>query len=180
LQDYEYRDLNRHSTETTYDVEGRLLTTRFMHPGSSDWVSRRSYDAAGRLIQVSSGKAGERSTETLYTYDENGRVAKVRCTGEKLVPRLGKGGGGHGFIGGSAYRGSGVTRGARKDSGLRPWLPLAVGAATSYTRLISEESVRAALDTNVLAYADGVNGADMKRTALELVAKLPGSAVLRS
>ena len=35
-----------------------------------------------------------------------------------------------------------------------------------------------ALDTNVLAYAEGVNGADMKRTALELVEKLPESAVL--
>jgi predicted nucleic acid-binding protein len=38
--------------------------------------------------------------------------------------------------------------------------------------------VRVALDTNILAYAEGVNGADMKRTALELVEKLPDSAVL--
>jgi predicted nucleic acid-binding protein len=38
--------------------------------------------------------------------------------------------------------------------------------------------VRVALDTNILAYAEGVNGADMKRTALELVEKLPESAVL--
>ena len=35
-----------------------------------------------------------------------------------------------------------------------------------------------ALDTNVLAYAEGLNGADMKRTALELVEKSPESAVL--
>lgn len=38
--------------------------------------------------------------------------------------------------------------------------------------------MRVALDTNVLAYAEGVNGEDMKRTALELVEKLPESAVL--
>jgi len=37
--------------------------------------------------------------------------------------------------------------------------------------------VRVALDTNILAYAEGVNGADMKRTALELVEKLPQDAV---
>ena len=38
--------------------------------------------------------------------------------------------------------------------------------------------MRVALDTNILAYAEGVNGADMKRTALELVEQLPGSAVV--
>lgn len=38
--------------------------------------------------------------------------------------------------------------------------------------------MRVALDTNILAYAEGVNGEDMKRTALELVEKLPESAVL--
>jgi predicted nucleic acid-binding protein len=38
--------------------------------------------------------------------------------------------------------------------------------------------VRVALDTNVLAYAEGVNGLDMKRTALDLVEKLPENAVL--
>lgn len=37
--------------------------------------------------------------------------------------------------------------------------------------------MRVALDTNILAYAEGVNGADMKRTALELVEKLPRGAV---
>ena len=31
---------------------------------------------------------------------------------------------------------------------------------------------------HVLAYAEGLNGADMKRTALELVERLPESAVL--
>jgi predicted nucleic acid-binding protein len=38
--------------------------------------------------------------------------------------------------------------------------------------------LRVALDTNILAYAEGVNGASMKRTALELVEKLPEGAVL--
>ena len=38
--------------------------------------------------------------------------------------------------------------------------------------------MRVALDTNILAYAEGVNGAAMKRTALELVEKLPEGAVL--
>jgi predicted nucleic acid-binding protein len=39
--------------------------------------------------------------------------------------------------------------------------------------------VRVALDTNILAYAEGVNGDKMKRAAIELVEKLPpGSVVL--
>lgn len=38
--------------------------------------------------------------------------------------------------------------------------------------------MRVALDTNILAYAEGANGADMKRTALELVQNLPEDAVL--
>ena len=38
--------------------------------------------------------------------------------------------------------------------------------------------MRVALDTNILAYAEGVNGAAMKRTALELVERLPEGAVL--
>ena len=38
--------------------------------------------------------------------------------------------------------------------------------------------MRLALDANILAYAEGINGADMRRTALELVEKLPGDAVL--
>lgn len=38
--------------------------------------------------------------------------------------------------------------------------------------------MRIALDTNILAYAEGVNGAEMKHTALELMEKLPESAVL--
>jgi len=33
--------------------------------------------------------------------------------------------------------------------------------------------VRVALDTNVLAYAEGVNGATMKRSALKLIERLP-------
>lgn len=65
-------------TETIYDEAGRLLTTRHMNPGSSDWVSTRSYDEAGRLTKIISGKAGELASETLYAYDEKGRVAEVR------------------------------------------------------------------------------------------------------
>jgi len=38
--------------------------------------------------------------------------------------------------------------------------------------------VRVALDTNVLAYAEGVNGAAMKVAALELIEKLPTGTVL--
>ncbi len=38
--------------------------------------------------------------------------------------------------------------------------------------------MRVALDTNVLAYAEGVNGASMKRAALELIEKLPPGTVL--
>jgi len=38
--------------------------------------------------------------------------------------------------------------------------------------------VRVALDTDVLAYAEGVNGAAMKETAMELVRQLPQAATL--
>jgi predicted nucleic acid-binding protein len=38
--------------------------------------------------------------------------------------------------------------------------------------------VRVALDTNVLAYAEGVNGLAMKKAALELVDKLPQNSVI--
>ncbi|HVO64328.1 MAG TPA: PIN domain-containing protein [Terriglobales bacterium] len=38
--------------------------------------------------------------------------------------------------------------------------------------------MRLALDTNVLAYAEGVNGASMKKVALDLVRKLPASGTL--
>ena len=38
--------------------------------------------------------------------------------------------------------------------------------------------MRVALDTNILAYAEGVNGAEMRRKALELVQKLPEGAAL--
>jgi len=39
--------------------------------------------------------------------------------------------------------------------------------------------VRVALDTNILAYAEGVNGAERKANALDLMQRLPaGSAVL--
>jgi predicted nucleic acid-binding protein len=39
--------------------------------------------------------------------------------------------------------------------------------------------MRVALDTNVLAYAEGVNGAPMRKAALELVERLPeGTALL--
>ena len=36
--------------------------------------------------------------------------------------------------------------------------------------------MRLALDTNVLAYAEGVNGAARKNTSLEIIAKLPANA----
>ena len=38
--------------------------------------------------------------------------------------------------------------------------------------------MRVALDTNILAYAEGVNGAAMKRGALDLVQRLPEGAAL--
>lgn len=38
--------------------------------------------------------------------------------------------------------------------------------------------MRLALDTNVLAYAEGVNGTEMKRAALELLEALPSGAIL--
>jgi predicted nucleic acid-binding protein len=38
--------------------------------------------------------------------------------------------------------------------------------------------VKLALDTNILAYAEGVNGAARKRTALDIIAKLPPESTL--
>jgi len=38
--------------------------------------------------------------------------------------------------------------------------------------------MRLALDTNVLAYAEGVNGVAKKRAALEIIEKLPGESTL--
>jgi predicted nucleic acid-binding protein len=38
--------------------------------------------------------------------------------------------------------------------------------------------LRVALDTNVLAYAEGVNGTGMKSVALELLGKLPQASVV--
>lgn len=38
--------------------------------------------------------------------------------------------------------------------------------------------MRLALDTNILAYAEGVNGAPMKKVALQLLEKLPEGATL--
>lgn len=38
--------------------------------------------------------------------------------------------------------------------------------------------MRVALDTNILAYAEGVNGASMKKAALDLVDKLPQASVV--
>ena len=38
--------------------------------------------------------------------------------------------------------------------------------------------MRIALDTNILAYAEGVNGTPRKKAALELVQKLPDGATL--
>jgi len=37
--------------------------------------------------------------------------------------------------------------------------------------------VRIALDTNILAYAEGVNGAEMQATALDLISRLPDTDV---
>lgn len=38
--------------------------------------------------------------------------------------------------------------------------------------------MRFALDTNILAYAEGVNGAARKKAALEIIAKLPSDSTL--
>jgi len=38
--------------------------------------------------------------------------------------------------------------------------------------------VKVALDTNVLAYAEGTNGAEMKEAALQLIQRLPGDSII--
>jgi len=41
---------------------------------------------------------------------------------------------------------------------------------------VTEQSTRIALDTNILAYVEGVNGAEAKQPAAELIRKLPESS----
>lgn len=50
---------------------------------------------------------------------------------------------------------------------------MAAGNGTSYT---SNPTLRLALDTNVLAYAEGVNGGPRKKTALGIIDKLPADS----
>ena len=38
--------------------------------------------------------------------------------------------------------------------------------------------MRVALDTNILAYAEGINGSAMRETALELIGRLPSGAIV--
>ena len=86
MQEYEQRDLYRHSTETIYDVVGNLLVIRSLQPSPQDWVSTRTYDATGRLTKISSGKSGEPPAETFYTYDKSGRVSEIQAaTNEEIV-----------------------------------------------------------------------------------------------
>jgi len=51
---------------------------------------------------------------------------------------------------------------------------LAAGRGKNYTNETNQ--VRLALDTNVLAYVEGVNGISRQRSAAEIVARLPAAA----
>lgn len=60
-----------------YDIEGRLVGTRWRNPDGSEWVTRRIYDASGHLQKTESGKEGEPKAETVYSYDDQGRLLKI-------------------------------------------------------------------------------------------------------
>ncbi len=83
----QYHDGYTCSTESTYDLDGRLLQIRVIHPDSSEWVSARTYDCAGHLTKIISGQAGSHQTETIYSYDGNGRIIEIRTVAQPEPPQ---------------------------------------------------------------------------------------------
>ena len=49
---------------------------------------------------------------------------------------------------------------------------------TSHGRTVRRRPVKIALDTNILAYAEGAHGADMRDAALRLLERLPAQALV--
>lgn len=80
---FEQGAANHHTTETVYDLQGRLLTTRAIY-ASAEWTSTRTLDGAGRVIKIISGGPDGQQSETSYRYDERGRVSEITTTRSQI------------------------------------------------------------------------------------------------
>lgn len=83
---FEQDAINRRTTETAYDLQGRLVTMRVIS-SSSEWVSTRTLDDAGHLTKIASGRLGGHQSETSYRYDERGRVSEITTTRSPQISR---------------------------------------------------------------------------------------------
>ena len=72
--------------KTEYDLEGRVVETRFRNPDGRYWVSRRSYNASGRPLKTSSGMEDGPTAETLYSYDDQGKLLRITNSGSSENP----------------------------------------------------------------------------------------------
>ncbi len=63
-------------TESEYDQEGRLVSTRNRNSDGSFWMARNTY-ASGKLLKTTSGKEGELPKVTSYAYDDQGRLSSI-------------------------------------------------------------------------------------------------------
>jgi YD repeat-containing protein len=63
-------------SETEYDQEGRLVSTRNGNSDGSVWAVRNTY-ASGKLMKTTSGKEGEPPAVTSYAYDRQGRLTSI-------------------------------------------------------------------------------------------------------
>jgi YD repeat-containing protein len=67
-------------TQTEYDQEGHMVSTRNRNPDGSAYVVRNTY-ASGKLLKTTSGKEGEPPVLTAYAYDDQGRLTSITNPG---------------------------------------------------------------------------------------------------
>ena len=63
-------------TESEYDQEGRLVSTRNRNSDGSFWTVRNTY-ASGKLLKTTSGKEDQPPKVTSYAYDDQGRLSSI-------------------------------------------------------------------------------------------------------
>jgi hypothetical protein len=63
-------------TESEYDQDGRLVSTRNRNSDGSFWMVRNTY-ASGKLLKTTSGKEGQPPKVTSYAYDDQGRLGSI-------------------------------------------------------------------------------------------------------
>jgi YD repeat-containing protein len=67
-------------TQTEYDQEGHLVSTRNRNSDDSVYMVRNTY-ASGKLLKTTSGKVGEPPAVTAYAYDDPGRITSITDPG---------------------------------------------------------------------------------------------------